>query len=176
MALGPLPRPRPPSVDVLWLGRDDPEGRADRPPAEVPGASLRVADWLQDLDDDEPGSVPDRLALTLNRLLLAANVSRSGWSRRVWRLDAAGYDRLARHWVDRGLRLLAAGEVVVTDRLHGHLLSLLMGIPNVVLDNRIGKVGNYVDTWTEGAVGFRRADDAAGAARLASELVGDLRG
>ncbi|MDY0958558.1 polysaccharide pyruvyl transferase family protein [Sphingomonas sp. CFBP8993] len=50
--------------------------------------------------------------------------------------------------VERGLRLLSRGERVVTDRLHGHILSLLLGIPHVVLDNDYGKVGAYLTAWT----------------------------
>ncbi|WP_276524270.1 polysaccharide pyruvyl transferase family protein, partial [Enterobacter hormaechei] len=47
----------------------------------------------------------------------------------------------ARRRVERGLRLLSRGERIVTDRLHGHILSLLLGIPHVVLDNDYGKLG-----------------------------------
>jgi pyruvyl transferase EpsO len=50
--------------------------------------------------------------------------------------------------VERGLRLLSRGERIVTDRLHGHILSLLLGIPHVVLDNDYGKVGAYLAAWT----------------------------
>lgn len=35
----------------------------------------------------------------------------------------------ARLRVERGLRLLSRGERIVTDRLHGHILALLLGIP-----------------------------------------------
>ena len=50
--------------------------------------------------------------------------------------------------VARGLRMLSCGERIVTDRLHGHILALLLGIPHVVLDNSYGKVGAYIDAWT----------------------------
>lgn len=54
----------------------------------------------------------------------------------------------ARHRLDRGLRLLSRGEHIVTDRLHGHILALLLGIPHTVLDNDYGKVSAYVAAWT----------------------------
>lgn len=57
-------------------------------------------------------------------------------------------ERQARHRVARGLRLLSRGEQVVTDRLHGHILALLLDIPHRVLDNDYGKVGAYVAAWT----------------------------
>ena len=63
----------------------------------------------------------------------------------------------SRSRVERGLRLLARGETVVTDRLHGHILALLLGIPHVVLDNDYGKVGAYVATWTQASPLVRRA-------------------
>ena len=50
--------------------------------------------------------------------------------------------------VARGLRLLSRGLTIVTDRLHGHILALLLDIPHVVRDNDYGKIGSYVATWT----------------------------
>jgi len=76
-----------------------------------------VADWLED-DPDLPVGV-----------------------------DARAREAQAVARVDRGLRLLAQGRVVVTDRLHGHILSDLLGIPHVVLDNEYGKIAAYLDAW-----------------------------
>lgn len=53
----------------------------------------------------------------------------------------------ARARVARGLRLLSRGERVVTDRLHGHILSTLLGIPHAVLDNDYGKIAAYRAAW-----------------------------
>ena len=63
--------------------------------------------------------------------------------------------------VQRGLDLLARGETIVTDRLHGHILALLLGIPHVVLDNHYGKVGAYRDAWTAASPLARQAGDWA---------------
>ncbi|KKM84709.1 hypothetical protein LCGC14_1296490, partial [marine sediment metagenome] len=38
----------------------------------------------------------------------------------------------------RGCLLLSSGQVVITDRLHAHVLCTIMGIPHVVLDNTYG--------------------------------------
>lgn len=59
------------------------------------------------------------------------------------------YDALATAHLERGRRLLSRGDVVLTDRLHGHILSVLMGIPNVVLDNSYGKVRGFYGSWTD---------------------------
>ena len=48
---------------------------------------------------------------------------------------------------------------MVTDRLHAHILSLLLDIPHVVLDNSYGKVGGFVDAWTADYRGLQRATD-----------------
>ncbi len=62
-------------------------------------------------------------------------------------VDAKAREAQAVDRVDRGLRLLAQGRVVVTDRLHGHILADLLGIPHVVLDNDYGKIAAYLDAW-----------------------------
>lgn len=84
-------------------------------------AEVEIVDWLED-DDALPGGS-----------------------------DIAGRQQQAGVRLRRGLDLLSRGERVLTDRLHGHILSLLLGIPHTVLDNRYGKVSAYVDAWTSGA-------------------------
>jgi pyruvyl transferase EpsO len=76
----------------------------------------------------------------------------------------------------RGLRLLSAGHVVVTERLHGHVLCLLAGIPHVVLDNSYGKVRAFVEAWTAGHPLVRWADDSVSAAGAARQAQGALPG
>lgn len=69
------------------------------------------------------------------------------------------YAALAAHRVGRGLRLLGAGRSVITDRLHGHLLCLLLGLPHIVFDNRYGKLEGFISTWTAGSGLVARAPD-----------------
>ncbi|WP_298093134.1 polysaccharide pyruvyl transferase family protein [uncultured Sphingomonas sp.] len=59
----------------------------------------------------------------------------------------AFHEAQAKARVDRGLRLLSTGRVIVTDRLHGHILADLLGIPHVVLDNDYGKIAAYLAAW-----------------------------
>ncbi|MEH3099939.1 MAG: polysaccharide pyruvyl transferase family protein [Sphingomonas adhaesiva] len=102
-----------------------------RPHADAVPAHATIVDWLADDEAPPPGR------------------------------DAAARQRQAGARLQRGLRLLARGERVVTDRLHGHILSLLLGIPHAVLDNRYGKVGAYIDAWTGGSPLLERRPDAA---------------
>ena len=74
--------------------------------------------------------------------------------------------------VDRGLRLLAQGRVVVTDRLHGHILADLLGIPHVVLDNDYGKIAAYLDAWSAPDAIVTRAKTIEHAVVLAKQLAG----
>jgi exopolysaccharide biosynthesis predicted pyruvyltransferase EpsI len=58
------------------------------------------------------------------------------------------YDRLADARVRRGLDLLSSGRYVIADRLHAHILALLLGIPHHALDNSYGKLAAFIDAWT----------------------------
>lgn len=73
------------------------------------------------------------------------------------------FDLRARMQLRAGLRLLSRGEVVVTDRLHAHILCVLVGVPHVLLNDRNSKVGRFHHTWTTGARGVRTASSLADA-------------
>ena len=75
---------------------------------------------------DEPGPLRRRIA----------------WRHLPWLWDQLAEDRTL-----RGLRILSRGRVVITNRLHAHLLCLLAGIPHVVCDTANGKIFAHRDTW-----------------------------
>ncbi len=79
--------------------------------------------------------------------------------------------RLAEWRFNRGLKMLSKGEVVVTDRLHAHILSLLLDIPHVLLDNSYGKVGGFADQWTAAYDGLMRASNREEAFAMAFDRV-----
>lgn len=165
--LGMLPRPRPPSDDIVFLLRDDIEARpATRALGSRVGAS--ATDWLSD-----PGSV----LLAVDKWLRRQMVYRPSIApivaprlARVW-TAANVWDRLAWRRVERGLKILSRGRVVVTDRLHGHILSMLLGIPNVFLDNSYGKLGAHHRTWTHASPLSLLAEDADSALGHARRLL-----
>lgn len=146
-SLGMRERAGEPRTDVLWLARTDPEAAGYHLPA-IYGMDVEVLDWLAPLPDEPTWPARDRLWRGLNEALLPRYERGSGLARRLWRLNARSFEPLAERWVDRGCTILARGYVVVTDRLHGHLLSLLQGIPHVVLDNSYGKLRSVYDHWT----------------------------
>lgn len=168
LGLGRLPRSGRPTTPVLWLARlpGDPEYV---PYPEPSGDDVQRVEWLHGVPEAErTWDARGRVALRVN-----------AWGRRHrerpsrWRhaLVAATYEPLARRWVQRGVDLLCSAEVVVTDKLHGHLLCLLLDIPHVVLDNSYGKVSGTYETWTSDWPGAHRTDDAEHALELARELV-----
>lgn len=147
--MGPLARPALAARAVFMLLREDAE-RADydRTPLLLHPNTL-AADWIA----EDPG-------------FHALCWRRTGWSR-WWRggiSSAAGqlelYNRLAQGRLLRGIKLLASGRYVVTDRLHAHILSTMMDIPHVVLDNSYGKIFGYMDAWTSDYQGVRKARTA----------------
>ena len=83
----------------------------------------------------------------------------------------AAYDVQARRRLRVGCRLLARGKVVITDRLHAHVLCLLLGIPHVLLDNNYGKVRRVHETWTADAPDMRWAASPSEALPAARSLL-----
>jgi exopolysaccharide biosynthesis protein PssK len=127
--------------DVLWLSRTDLEARAGNQAITAPG--VLVMDWR-----GVAGVVP-RLKAKRPRSL----------------------DRAAVMHVKRAFGILRLGRVVVTDRLHGHILSLMAGIPHVVLDNSYGKTRSFYETWTSASPLATWADSAEQALDIAERAL-----
>jgi len=165
-ALGSLARPHGPRVPLLWLGRTDHEAAAQAgAPPDADGAVER-ADWI---DRREAGALT---ALARSGGYLAARLAGrlsappAALHAALWR----DWTWLARRRVDAGCDLLSRGEVVVTDRLHAHILCLLLGIPHVALDNSYGKLSSFAETWETLGGLARWAGSASEAVELAREL------
>jgi pyruvyl transferase EpsO len=157
--------PVPPDVPdrILWLGRTDQEapGGARAPLADVPGVEHR--DWI------EPPRT--RTYRRLSRRSRAVRDARRASPRRRRALMAT-YERVAEERLAYALAILDRGRVVITDRLHGHLLCLLRGQPHVLLDNAYGKLERFHRAWTHDVEGVRHATSAAEALEAARELGG----
>lgn len=57
-----------------------------------------------------------------------------------------GVEKLAAARVDLGNDILSQGRVIITDRLHVSIMSLLMGKPHVMVNEKYGKVRNTRET------------------------------
>jgi pyruvyl transferase EpsO len=156
LALGSIGRPVEAARPRLWLLRTDKESRAG---VATPAGEATV-DWL-----DEPATWRRRTSYALMgavRRKRMAGIARP----LLMRL----YTSLARERLDRGLALLASAKIVITDRLHAHILCMLMGISHVLLDNSYGKLSSFHETWTAGVDNVRWAQSPAEALRLAEQL------
>ena len=78
----------------------------------------------------------------------------------------------ARRRLQYGIDLLASGRVVLTDRLHGHVLATLLGLPHCVMDSQYGKVRALWNTWTHEVPGAVWCDTLGEALERASGMVG----
>jgi pyruvyl transferase EpsO len=133
--IGPITRAGPPREPILAMLRDDSEAAGlDR--SSVNG--VQVEDWITEW---RPGV---RLSKLLGLASTAVRTPRSA-PPRFHMLHAAARNRL-----QRGRRQLSKGGVIITDRLHVHIVSLLMGIPHAVLDNSYGKVTRFMNAFSGG--------------------------
>ena len=163
LSLDPRPRPTPADTDVVWLARGDREALAPPPPAE-PG--MAVVDWHPAPPGTPPWAARARAAAALQaRLLPRGDRERPD---PLWRAAASTFEPFARAGVDQAMQILARGRVVITNRLHGHVMALLLGIPSVVLDGTYGKVHGVASITTDASPLTHLArshDDALATAR-----------
>lgn len=160
--LGPMQRPTRAVRKQLWLWRNDVEAPVEAGAAyTLSSHDIKIVDWLQ-----EPYSSLKRV----NGILTRAVVRYPRSCRVLGRLVSQTFEPLATARLNRGCNLLAEGAVVVTNRLHGHILCLLMGIPHVVLDNSYGKISQFVKTWGTDVRGVTFCDSVERARLVAEQL------
>ena len=156
--------------DILFLHRlrGDPEYVDHGTIPDIAG--VREIEWLRTVDPEPPWLRRARLAREANRRLRKLSTGDARWSRYGWRPLAATFDPLGRGYVRRGLAILSSGRALITDKLHGHVMSVLAGIPHVVLDNSYGKVSGTYGAWSHNSAVAHWADSAAEAVEIATEL------
>ena len=164
---------QPADVPLLALWRTDTEAREAWGAADgdlvvgdwtTPGpevglmstAARGFKEWVGD-PPPEIGSCPPR--------------RRMAWRHLPWLWDQLAEDRTL-----RGCRFLSRGRVVLTDRLHAHLLCTLMRKPHVVCDSTNGKIFAYRDTWRIDDPLVRFASSRAEALEHARELLASMAG
>ena len=91
------------------------------------------------------------------------------WSWRTPKGDNAWEDAML--VAQQGLTFLQRGRVVVTDRLHGHILATLLDIPHVILDTKYNKLKNLHETTTKHVKNVETADNPEQALNLAITLL-----
>lgn len=130
---------RDPKVDVLVLSRSDHEASKNSLSGlSIPGLSLARTDWL-----DEPATATRRNARVWKKISKTSLGGLGIFQRVHWQL----LNKLADERIKRGVEILSRGRIVITDRLHAHILCTLLGIPHVVLDNNYGKIHDFINCW-----------------------------
>lgn len=162
LCLGAQERPVAPAYDIVCLMRADKEKVTEDMTPEHAAASTWVGDWL-----DEPDSRVKKIVGRMDRL----HAIYPRWTSSFFRLKRPFYYKLAEERLLRGTTLLSSGKVVVTDRLHAHILCALLDIPHVVLDNSYGKIGNFRDAWGTGGENCLVADSLEDAMQKAQALI-----
>ena len=134
--MSPITTRMEPEVDFLFLMRTDHEKSQTSPSGEVLSRYGSVTDWVN-----------DRNLLSKFVKLLHMADKMFGTRRFTMPHFQKLFRMLASKKVQRAVSTLNRGRFVVTDRLHGHILSSLIGKPHLVYDNSYGKVTGYIETW-----------------------------
>jgi pyruvyl transferase EpsO len=151
--LEPPPR-RAPDVEVAMLVRTDKEQLTRVPPLR----GARVVDWTS--GPGEPGfSAVWEWQWRMSQWLGGLDTSRRGLAA----LEQAALRRLfhsmARRRLEFGWNVVGSGRVLVTDRLHGHILASLLHVPHVVLETGYGKVRAFYEAFSRDLEGVTFCED-----------------
>jgi len=125
--LPPQPRMAEPTHDIIWLARDDKEGLGLQVPVDV-----HVFDWPL---HDQKGLQLLFGSRVYSRLRSAAPLLGPILNPRI----SACYEAVSHYVLESGNRRLDTGKVLITDRLHPHILAALRSQPSVLLPDRYGK-------------------------------------
>ncbi len=58
-----------------------------------------------------------------------------------------GVKRDRNYYINLGVEFMSKYNLVVSTRLHGHILALHLGIPSIMIDNSYGKNSRFYNTW-----------------------------
>jgi exopolysaccharide biosynthesis predicted pyruvyltransferase EpsI len=156
-SIGPIEPVGRVEFPVLAMLRTDVERVGSHDFSAYPG--VPVEDWIT-----EPR--------TRMRAVKALALAGAAASFQFDRLKAVKFDAAANERLRRGVRQLSRGSAIITDRLHVHIISLLLGRPHATLDNSYGKVGRFMAAFSGGTDLSHRAeslDDAIAWARAQAE-------
>lgn len=159
-ALGPIKRPSVPDLEVLLLLRTDKETVRETALVKDLPAGWEQTDWI-----DEDPTMRSRARFDMRvSAVLSLNMQRlSQISRRKHYYEIVTDKRMK-----RGTELLSGAKFIITDRLHVHIISTLMGIPHCFLDNSYGKILRFSTAFDTRWVGSHHASslpDAIACAR-----------
>lgn len=133
-AIGPISPSAAGRFPVLAMLRADQERAAAYDLSAYPDVPME--DWIEE----------SRAAIRVAKALGAARAM----SLQPERVKEGKLQAAARARFRRGIRQISRGRAIVTDRLHVHICSLLIGRPHAVLDNNYGKVRRFMAAFSGG--------------------------
>ncbi|WCB96952.1 Putative pyruvyl transferase EpsO [Baekduia alba] len=166
-ALRSVPRRAPARTPIVWLAREDDEREGGRLLPDDP--TVRVVDWLDEIQ--APMRPRERRARGFATRVGRAVVRRPPPVSALAGLQVAACAALATERVAYGRALLEQGDVLVTDRLHGHIVATLMDLPHVLVDTGYGKLRTFHEAFTATSPLTRMATSADDALNSARALV-----
>jgi len=133
-AIGPVALTGAPYLPLLAMLRQDREAVGPRVDAQLDG--IPVEDWIS----EDPSTVAH--ARWRGRLEGLRYLDRAT-------IRVRSYESVARQRFERGRTQLERAQRILTDRLHVHIISLLMDKPRIVLDNSYGKIARFRSAFPE---------------------------
>lgn len=136
-----------PAFGIVWLSRTDVEGvHGDSVPKTIKPQQLRQQNIH--LGQQEDGIPTIAKGDVVGSMLLVTDWYRCTLDQQGHtRYQTLEFDQRSLFWLNRALRILSLGHVVITDRLHAHILCTLAGIPHILLNNSYGKNISFFETW-----------------------------
>ncbi len=147
LLMGPQTSDERPRADYFVLARTDKEKGTDwsQALAARPNSTIIQGDWLEADPFEARLSAGTQLARRAAKRLLGRPIENALGLNAVWE---RAYRAAAQRRIQRGIRMLSQGRIVLTDRLHAHLLCVLLGKPHVVLGDSHGKIRAFYDTYS----------------------------
>ena len=162
-----LPTSVKPQDSILYFCRQDLEFNKQFAPESLGLPNLVIEDWVSfnwmvKAPDDWPFYIPGTVRLIREgwQRGLAAHpgefLSRIKWnyfhtySKEFAKMDQPNLHRRSWSMMHAGMYQLLQHRLVITNRLHGHLLCTCLGIPHVFLPNSYYKNELFYETWTQG--------------------------
>lgn len=158
-----------PKRDLVFLRRRDSESAQgeiiDSIAASFGDSRSLAGDWAAESDLPFASPLATRLAeYVIPRALRRIRNPRGQLL--LWR-------RLFESRLAIGRRFLSLGRVVVTDRMHAHILCVLLGKPHVFVDNNYRKIERYAESWGTCGPHAVRTEDSASATRTLVRFLAD---
>lgn len=173
--LGEQKRPAEASYEVVWISRTDQTRANDQTEVAARLSSQAAEKYLlpQFGDGIEMNFVvkqrpPTVLLTDWHSLFLENETART-------EIKKLSFDARSQAYFARAIYMLSQGQIIITDRLLGHVLCLLLSIPHVFLNDETGKNWNFHETWTKDSTLCRLARNPAEAWMLARNAVAKIK-